>query len=63
MLVFLDSASEPPARRDELTRRFFDEIYREAFPEADLAEGPSVWLPLMGGENVAGQPLIRLLLA
>ena len=54
---------EPAGLRAELCRKFFNEIYRDAFPNPDETEGPDTWLPLMSDNVPPGQPLVHRILA
>jgi GNAT superfamily N-acetyltransferase len=62
-LSFVVLRDEPAERRDALCRQFATEIYRDAFPNPDEAEGPDTWLPLMTTEVPAGQPFVHMILA
>lgn len=54
---------EPPARRTELVWRFYEQVYRPAFPKDDQAEDPGTWLPLMGDRLPDRFPQIDVVLA
>lgn len=54
---------ESEARRAELCRAFYTEVYREAFPHADQAEDPENWLPLMRPDPRIGKPSVYMIVA
>jgi GNAT superfamily N-acetyltransferase len=60
---FVALREEPAELRAELCRKFFNEIYRDAFPNPDETEGPHTWLPLMSNNVPPGQPLVHIILA
>lgn len=62
-MSFVVLREEPAERRDALCRQFFNEIYRDVFPNPDEAEGPDTWLPLMSDDVPVGQPLVHMVLA
>jgi hypothetical protein len=51
-------------QRESLLSAFYDQVFKPAFPKADQAEDPSVWLPLIDENGVPqGQPVIHVVLA
>jgi GNAT superfamily N-acetyltransferase len=56
-----------PALPDDVRQRvclqYYDRIYKAAFPIADEAEDPNIWLRLMRERPPAPQPMLRILLA
>ncbi len=53
----------PSELRPALCAMFYDRVYRDAFPKADLAETPEVWLPLMGAAPQPPRPSLHIILA
>jgi GNAT superfamily N-acetyltransferase len=51
------------ALRERLCWLYYDEIYRAAFPIADEAEDPSIWLPLIADTQPPPLPIVHLVLA
>jgi GNAT superfamily N-acetyltransferase len=60
---YLNLRTESPARRAALAEKFYEQIYRGAFPKSDQAEGPDTWLPLLDDLVPDGQPRIYVVLA
>jgi GNAT superfamily N-acetyltransferase len=60
---FVVLRDEPAERREVLCRAFYDQIYRDAFPNPDETEGPDTWLPMMGKRTPTGQPEVHVILA
>jgi GNAT superfamily N-acetyltransferase len=59
----LNSPLIPENTREQLCWQFYNSIYREAFPVADEAEDPTIWLPLMSGKAPSPKPLLHVVLA
>lgn len=51
------------ALRERLCWLYYDEIYRAAFPIADEAEDPTIWLPLIADVRAPPSPIVNLVLA
>ena len=51
------------ASRARLCWRYFEEVYQPAFPVADEAEDPSIWLPLIAHTPRIPHPVMRILIA
>jgi hypothetical protein len=49
--------------REKLCWRYYYGVYKPAFPTADEAEDPTVWLPLLAPAPPDGKPYLYLLLA
>jgi GNAT superfamily N-acetyltransferase len=62
-LCFVHLRAETLQRRAALLGRFYTEIYRDAFPKADQAETPDIWLPLLDDGAPDALPLIHVILA
>jgi GNAT superfamily N-acetyltransferase len=60
---YMNLRNESLARRAALTMQFYEQIYRDAFPKSDQAEGPDTWLPLLGDLVQEGQPRTYIVLA
>jgi GNAT superfamily N-acetyltransferase len=60
---YIELRTESPARRAALTREFYEQIYRDAFPKSDQAESPDTWLPLLEDVVPEGQPRTHIVLA
>ena len=61
---YCDLAELDIDRRESLLSAFYDQVFKPAFPKADQAEDPSVWLPLIDENAVPrGQPVIHVVLA
>ena len=60
---FVVLREEPAERRNDLCRDFFNEIYKNAFPNPDEVEGPDTWLPLMSDDVPVGLPLVHMIVA
>lgn len=60
---YVDLREQPRPRRELLCRRFFEEIYVDAFPDPDETEGPDTWLPLMEDDAGETQPVLHAILA
>jgi GNAT superfamily N-acetyltransferase len=60
---YVDLREEPAAVREVRCREFYDEVYVDAFPRRDEAEGPDTWLPLLGADVPAEQPVVFIILA
>jgi len=55
--------TESEERRAAICRAFYDEVYRDCFPEPNETEDPSVWLPLMRSDPPFGKPRVFLIAA
>jgi len=55
--------AEPADRRERLCRAFYDDIYRDSFPELDEAEDPDIWPPLMRCDPPRDKPRVFLIAA
>ena len=60
---YIELRAESSARRAALTREFYEQIYRDAFPKSDQAESPDTWLPLLDDVVPEGQPRTHIVLA
>lgn len=60
-LRFVDLRDLEPQVRRDLCLRFYDGLYRDAFPKAAQAESPDVWLPLLESEGPGGHVLHMVL--
>jgi GNAT superfamily N-acetyltransferase len=49
--------------RQRLCWRYYDQVYKAAFPVADEAEDPTVWLRLFAQRPAPPEPLLRILFA
>jgi len=53
---------QAPGEHRNLVQRFHDDVYRQAFPNIQQAEGPDTWLPLLTDPG-AGQPRVYIALS
>lgn len=58
---YVDLRSETPERRKLLCYAFYDQVYRAAFPKAEHAEDPAIWLPLMEANVPPLFPVLHLI--
>jgi len=61
--IDLRDAVLPHELRERLCWLYYEEIYKPAFPIADEAEDPTVWLPLISGVAPLPSPIVHLVLA
>jgi GNAT superfamily N-acetyltransferase len=59
----LSDPALPDDVRERVCWQYYDLIYKDAFPIADEAEDPNIWLRLMRERPAAPQPVLRILLA
>jgi GNAT superfamily N-acetyltransferase len=59
----LGASTVSPGTRERLCRLYYDLIYRPAFPIADEAEDPTIWLPLMAGEPAWPKSQVHIVVA
>ena len=59
----LRNASLSDEAREKLCWRYYERVYKPAFPRLDEAEDPCVWLPLLTGAHQDGKPFLYILLA
>jgi len=62
-IIHLLNEGLPDAERERLCRLFYDTVYKDAFPIADEAEDPSVWLPLLRRIPPEPSPILHVALA
>ena len=62
-LVDLKTDVKDDAERERLCHAFFNRVYSDAFPKADQAESPSVWLPLLRGIPAPPAPILHVIVA
>jgi GNAT superfamily N-acetyltransferase len=55
--------AESEERRERLCRAFYDDVYRDSFPEPDETEDPDIWLPLMRPDPPADKQRVFLIVA
>jgi GNAT superfamily N-acetyltransferase len=62
-LRYLNLRQVDSTERRRLIEKFYNEIYRNEFLNANLAEHPDIWLRLMGDVVPMGQPMVHVVLA
>lgn len=63
LIHYLDLHAETPEDRRSKTIEFYEQVYRDAFPDPDQAETPDIWLPLMAADSPDQSPAVYIIIA